>query len=204
MGLLRDDARSFCRPICRRRAVEIYAMARSPARGAPASHRPALRSAHRDVRSRRREDTDMPTYSVFAPRGQLDDAQKRRIAADVTHTHTDATGAQGFFAQVVFVETASGDWFMGGAPLTAPHIFVQGQIRGGRPAAMKHALITGLRDALASGAGLPTSRVWCYLIELPPSQMIEYGHVLPEPGGEAAWLASMLDEDRRVMQSIGR
>ena len=32
--------------------------------------------------------------------------------------------------------------------------------------------------------------------------MAEYGHVLPEPGGEAAWLESLPDGDRALMQSI--
>jgi len=146
----------------------------------------------------------MPTYTVSTPAGLLAAEQKQAIATAVTRVHSEVTGAQAFFAQVMFVETASGDWFMGGAPMTERQIFIHGQIRGGRSAEMKHALITGLRDALARVTRLPTSRVWCYLVELPPSQMIEYGHVLPEPGGEAAWLASLPEEDRIVMQSIGR
>jgi len=146
----------------------------------------------------------MPTYTVSTSAGLLTVPQKQAIATAITRVHSEVTGAQAFFAQVMFVETAPGDWFIGGAPMTERQIFVQGQIRGGRTAAMKHALITGLCDALANASRLPTSRVWCYLIELPPSQMIEYGHVLPEPGGEAAWLASLPEEDRVVMRAVGR
>jgi len=32
--------------------------------------------------------------------------------------------------------------------------------------------------------------------------MIEYGHVLPEPGSEQSWLSSLPAEDRDFMQSI--
>jgi hypothetical protein len=33
--------------------------------------------------------------------------------------------------------------------------------------------------------------------------MAEYGHVLPEPGDEAAWLAGLPSEDREFMKATG-
>ena len=45
--------------------------------------------------------------------------------------------------------------------------------------------------------------VWIYLNELLPRQMIEFGHVLPEPGDESVWTAALAEEDRALMQSIG-
>lgn len=146
----------------------------------------------------------MPTYVVSAPAGLLTSDQKKTIAREVTRTHNAVTGAQSFFAQVMFVDVDDGNWFVGGAPMADRQVFIQGHIRGGRPAAMKHALVTGLRDALAVAAGLPATRVWSYIVELPPSQMVEYGHVLPEPGGEAAWLAGLPAADRAAMEAVGR
>ncbi|UCH46939.1 MAG: tautomerase family protein [Betaproteobacteria bacterium] len=145
----------------------------------------------------------MPTYTVLAPAGQLSGQQKRTIAENLTRTHNQITGAPLFFAQVVFVDIADGNWFMGGTPLESDQIYIHGHIRGGRSAEMKRKLVLGLRDALAKGAALPTSRVWTYIVELPPAHMVEFGHVLPEPGEEATWLAGLPPEDRALIESFG-
>lgn len=142
----------------------------------------------------------MPTYTVMAPSGQLSSEQKRAIAEKVTRIHSEVTGAPSFFAQVLFVDIADGNWFVGGAALDSKQIYVHGHIRGGRSTEVKRALILGIRDALASGAGLPTSRVWSYIVELPPAHMIEFGHVLPEPGAEAVWLQNLPPEDRALIE----
>lgn len=146
----------------------------------------------------------MPTYTVLTPAGQLSTAQKKTVANKVTRTHNQVTGAPTFFAQVVFVDVPEGNWFIGGAPLDARQIHVCGHIRGGRSAKMKRDLVIGLRDALAEGAEVPTSRVWSYIVELPPAHMVEYGHFLPEPGKEAAWMEGLPPEDRALMKSVGR
>lgn len=146
----------------------------------------------------------MPTYTVLAPAGQLSTSQKRTIANDITHTHTRITGAPWFFAQVVFMDIALDDWFVGGVPLQSNQFYIHGHIRAGRSAQDKRELVVALRDALARGAAVPVTQVWCYVAELPSDQMVEYGHVLPEPGGETAWLAQLPREDRDLMESVGR
>ena len=146
----------------------------------------------------------MPTYTVYVPAGFLSSEQRSVIAGEVTRTHNDVTGAPALFAQVLFVDIADGSWFVGAAALESGQIYIHGHVRGGRCAEMKRRLVLGLRDALASGAGLPTNRVWSCIAELPPAQMMEYGHVLPEPGGEAAWLQALPPEDRAMMESAGR
>lgn len=145
----------------------------------------------------------MPTYTVLAPAGQLSSQQKKTIAEKVTRTHNEVTGAPSFFAQVVFADIADGNWFIGGAPLQSDQIYIHGHIRGGRSAGMKRDLVVGLRDALAEGAEVPSSQVWSYIVELPPANMVEYGHVLPEPGEEAAWMEGLPPEDRALMKSFG-
>jgi phenylpyruvate tautomerase PptA (4-oxalocrotonate tautomerase family) len=146
----------------------------------------------------------MPTYTVHSPKGQLSGQQKAAIARGITSAHTAATGAQGFFAEVIFSDVEPGNWYMGGKALEAGQVYLCGHIRGGRTAAMKAQLLDGLRDALVEGAGLPKHCVWCYLVELPPGNMVEYGYVLPEPGREKAWLAEMPAEDRLRLEAIGK
>ncbi|MGA2553032.1 MAG: tautomerase family protein [Burkholderiaceae bacterium] len=146
----------------------------------------------------------MPTYTIYAPRGQLSSEQKKTIAGAITRTHETVTGARSFFAQVLFIEIPHENWFMGGGALQTEQLYVCGHIRGGRSPELKRDLILGLRDALAIGASVSRSKVWAYLVEVPPSLMVEYGHVLPVPGQEEIWLAELPPEDRALLEAMGR
>ena len=146
----------------------------------------------------------MPTYTVTAPEGRLSNEHKQRIAAEITRTHHEVTGAPGFFAQVIFVDVKPGNYFVGGVALASDQLFVYGQIRAGRSADEKHRLIVRLLEATAAAADMPKSHVWVYIVALQPAQMVEFGHVLPEPGGEAAWTAVLPTAERERMQNIGR
>ncbi len=145
----------------------------------------------------------MPTYYCIAPAGLLDPAKKAAIAKEITRVHNEVTGAAGFFAQVIFTDVTKGNHFMGGVELKADQIFVHGFIRAGRSLPDRRKLVTGFTDVLAKISGLSKKLVWAYVVEIPPRQMVEYGHVLPEPGDEATWLASLPEEDRAYMQSLG-
>jgi phenylpyruvate tautomerase PptA (4-oxalocrotonate tautomerase family) len=147
----------------------------------------------------------MPTYFCTSANGRLTSEQKGRIAGEITRIHAEVTGAPAFFAQVIFNEVKPGDWFMGGAPLTHEQIFVYGHIRAGRAAVDKTRMIKLMAEAVTTAAQAGSGRaVWVYLNELPPRQMIEFGHVLPEPGDEPAWTAALPEADRAFKQSIAR
>lgn len=146
----------------------------------------------------------MPTYTVNAPDGRLSSEQKNRIAAEITRIHHEVTGAPSFFAQVIFVDVKGGNYFVGGVALSSDQIFVHGQIRAGRSADDKHRLLLRILPAVAVAASMPNSHVWMYLVDLPAAQMAEFGQILPEPGGEAAWTAALPADERERMQSIGR
>jgi phenylpyruvate tautomerase PptA (4-oxalocrotonate tautomerase family) len=104
---------------------------------------------------------------------------------------------------VIFRDLMPSDWFMGGKPLAHEHIFIYGHIRAGRAAADKVRMIKLMAEAVALAAQVESRRaVWVYLNELPPRQMIEFGHLLPEPGDEADWVAALPVDDHIFMQSI--
>ncbi|ANB75908.1 tautomerase family protein [Paraburkholderia phytofirmans] len=145
----------------------------------------------------------MPTYLVSAAAGRLDAAAKQQIAFGITQSHSTATGAQGFFAQVIFDDVPAGNHFIGGKPLRSDQIFVHGYIRAGRTADQKQQLFNDIVRVVQEGANVESRFVWAYISELPPAQMVEYGKVLPEPGGEGEWLNAMSDEDRDYLLSIG-
>jgi phenylpyruvate tautomerase PptA (4-oxalocrotonate tautomerase family) len=145
----------------------------------------------------------MPTYIVSAAANRLPKQMKQEIASRITESHSGATGAQGFFAQVIFQEIAEGDHYLGGRLLKADHIYVHGYIRAGRSLDQKRRLLDAIVKVIANAAATESRYVWVYLSELPPSQMVEYGKVLPEPGGEAAWLESLSTEDRAYLLGNG-
>ena len=145
----------------------------------------------------------MPTYNVIVPEGRLSADQKSKVAAAITRTHHEVTAAPLYFAQVIFYEIKPGNYFVGGAPLEGDQVFVHGNIRGGRSPADKKILLTTLVKEVASAVAMPESYVWVYISELLPAQMAEFGHVLPEPGDEAAWTAALPQADRERMQAIG-
>jgi phenylpyruvate tautomerase PptA (4-oxalocrotonate tautomerase family) len=146
----------------------------------------------------------MPTYHCTAPAGLLDARKKSAIAAEITRIHNAVTGAASFFAQVIFTDIASGNHFMGGAPLASDQIFIHGFIRAGRSVPDRERLVTDMVTAIADLAALPKKLVWVYVTEIPARQMAEYGHILPEPGGEQAWLDGLPAGDRAYMQSVGK
>jgi phenylpyruvate tautomerase PptA (4-oxalocrotonate tautomerase family) len=115
------------------------------------------------------------------------------------------TGAPTYFAQVIFDEVKSGNYFIGGAPLKHDQVFVYGHIRGGRAAVDKTRMIKLMAKAVGVAAGVKDkSGVWVYVSEMPARQMIEFGHLLPEAGDEPVWTAALPASDREFMQSIGQ
>jgi hypothetical protein len=93
---------------------------------------------------------------------------------------------------------------MGGTPLASEQIFVHGFIRAGRSVSDRQRLVTEMVSAIADLSGLTKRLVWVYVTEIPASQMAEYGHILPEPGNERAWLDGLPAEDRTYMHSVGK
>ncbi len=146
----------------------------------------------------------MPTYTVSTSVAQLSDVTRPALARAITSAHTAATGAPGFFAQVRFDELGDGRHFVGGLPVTGDFVFVHGQIRSGRTPEQKRVLLDALVAAVTDTLGVGRRAVWAYLVDLPPANMVEFGHVLPEPGGEDAWLASLETVDREYIEDLGR
>lgn len=130
----------------------------------------------------------MPTYTCTTRPGLLDDAQRSAIAAAISRAHEAATGAPTYFAQVVFDERVHR--FIGGVPANA-HVMVCGDIRAGRSPAQRTRLVEAIAREVTLIAGVDDSEVWVYLAELAPSDMVEFGRVLPQPGREREWLESL-------------
>ena len=79
----------------------------------------------------------MPTYTVTNSNFRLNTRQKNEIANGITKIHNVVTGANTYFAQVIFNKTKDNDHFMGGKTVKEPQIFLHGQIRAGRSSEIK-------------------------------------------------------------------
>ena len=133
----------------------------------------------------------MPTYTVKYSNFKLSQRQKKIIADGITKTHSKFTGANTFFAQVIFQKNDNKSHFVGGKLVQNKEIFLNGQIRAGRTSVIKKKLILGLREVLTKNTKLKKDFVWVYLEDLLPQQMIEYGEILPKSGGEKKWFKSL-------------
>ena len=144
----------------------------------------------------------MPTYTVKYSNLNLSQKQKNSLAKDISNTHSKFTGANTFFAQVIFQKNKKNSHFMGGELVKTKEIFLNGQIRSGRTAKVKKQLILGLRKILIKNTNLKKDYVWVYLEDLVPDQMIEYGEVLPKSGKEKKWFNSLAPGLRKRLKKM--
>ena len=133
----------------------------------------------------------MPTYIVKYSNFKLSQKQKNSLANDISNTHSKFTGANTFFAQVIFQKNIKNSHFMGGKLVKTKEIFLNGQIRNGRSPLIKKKLILRLKNILTNIINIQKDKIWIYLQDLPPEQMIEYGEILPQSGKEKKWFESL-------------
>lgn len=145
----------------------------------------------------------MPTYTVTACVPGLSQEAKQSIATQITSAHHLATGAQKFFAEVIFRDVDTADFFIGGKPLKGESIYIHGHIRAGRTVTQKQSLMTQIVKSVAVAAAVPERSIWVYLSDIPAEQMLEFGHILPLPGKEGAWFNSLPEDDKRYLTELG-
>ena len=133
----------------------------------------------------------MPTYFVNLSNIKLKKNVKEKLAKQITKIHNKATGANKYFAQVIFNDTKRGNHFMGGKIVSKSEIFIYGHIRSGRTSKVKSKLIKGLREIIKENTKLKKDNIWVYLLDLRPNQMIEYGEILPQSGDEKRWFKNL-------------
>ena len=141
----------------------------------------------------------MPTYTLTNSNFYISSKQQKKIAKGITKVHNIVTGANTYFAQVIFNKTKKNNHFMGGKIVKEPSLFLLGQIRSGRSKEIKDKLISDLKDVLVKNSNLDETQVWVYINDLPPSQMIEYGAVLPESGEEKEWFNNLSEKLKKKL-----
>ena len=131
----------------------------------------------------------MPIYQGSAPRGLLTDDMKARVAAAITDAHVEATGAPRVFVHVFFRELPPGVAYSAGE-LDNNISGITGAIRAGRTLAVKQKLIKQICASWSEITGQPLKRLVAGLTEIDSDVTMEYGLILPRPGGETEWFAT--------------
>jgi phenylpyruvate tautomerase PptA (4-oxalocrotonate tautomerase family) len=144
----------------------------------------------------------MPTYVCFVPPKSLSDDQKDQIAAAIGRRHSEATGAPPFFVQVVIQESDTTRRYLGGE-LSGTHIWVRGDIRAGRSESVRSALMLAIMKDVSAIAAVPEVSIWVYLCNLEPTDMVEFGHMLPAPGKEQAWFEGLPPDLQTYLTGLG-
>lgn len=144
----------------------------------------------------------MPTYVCSAPPKLLSEDQKTKIAVAISRRHSEATGAPSFFVQVVIEESESTRRYLSGEPANV-HLWIRGDIRAGRSEDVRQQLMLAIMKDVSSITSIQEDSIWVYLCNLEPTDMVEYGHVLPQPGEEQRWFESLPPSLQAYLTALG-
>lgn len=146
----------------------------------------------------------MPTYACSITEGCLTPGQKLEIAQRITAIHAEETGAPAYLVQVIFQEVPLHSHYIGGEAAPVGRMWIRGDIRAGRTDAVKRKIIERMLHDACEVAGFPEEQVWIYICDVPAQSVAEYGRILPQPGAEAAWEATLPESLQRRLHALGR
>ena len=129
----------------------------------------------------------MPTYVCWTRPGQLSQEQLQDIATALTNAHHEIALAPRYFVQVIFQSIDQGSHFIAGAPAAHNQIWVRADIRAGRTPEQKQNLMFRICRELGEITGTPKENIWVYISDIPGPSVLEFGHLLPNPGEEESW-----------------
>jgi phenylpyruvate tautomerase PptA (4-oxalocrotonate tautomerase family) len=124
----------------------------------------------------------MPLYTVTTQAGVLGGDAKARLADELATFHADYSSVPKTWVQVVFQDYAPGSGFSAGKPAAVATLMAQ--IRTGRSAEYKRGLVQRLWELLQHATGAPDNQIVIGVNEVPASQAMEMGKILPEVGGQ--------------------
>ena len=124
----------------------------------------------------------MPLYTVTTQAGVLSGEAKAKLADELATFHSDYSGVPKTWVQVVFQDYAPGSGFTAGKPSAVAALILQ--IRTGRSVEYKRGLVQRLWELLQHATGAPDNQIVIGVNEVPPSQAMEMGKIMPEVGGQ--------------------
>jgi phenylpyruvate tautomerase PptA (4-oxalocrotonate tautomerase family) len=120
----------------------------------------------------------MPLYTISTQSGVLASEAKASLAEELTAFHCVYSGVPRTWVHVIFQEYAPGNGYTAGrAAATAALTLL---IRTGRSVEYKRGLIKRLWELMQQATRAPDDQIVIGIHEVPPSQAMEMGQVMPE------------------------
>jgi phenylpyruvate tautomerase PptA (4-oxalocrotonate tautomerase family) len=124
----------------------------------------------------------MPLYTLIIQDGALSRDGKAKLAMDLTALHSEYAGVPKNWVHVVFQEYAPGSGFTAGKPAATAALTLL--MRAGRAPEYKRELIQRLWKLFQSATGAPDDQLVIGIQEVPASQAMEMGQVMPDIASE--------------------
>jgi len=124
----------------------------------------------------------MPLYTVTTQAGVLSSEAKAKLAGEMTTLHSEYSGVPKNWVHVVFQEYAPGNGFTAGQPAVTAALTLL--IRTGRSPDYKRRLLKRLWELLQDATGAPDDQIVLGIEEVPPSQAMEMGQIMPDVAGQ--------------------
>jgi phenylpyruvate tautomerase PptA (4-oxalocrotonate tautomerase family) len=128
----------------------------------------------------------VPYYQLLVPEGVLTPASRSTIAKEITQIHCEETGAPKSFVHVHFEEIKKGSQYTAGEVDDKVGIFL-GMIREARSIKERQRLIQRMSAGIARALGRPENELIVSVDEITSATAMEFGIILPQPGGEPEW-----------------
>jgi phenylpyruvate tautomerase PptA (4-oxalocrotonate tautomerase family) len=120
----------------------------------------------------------MPLYTVSTQNGVLTGEAKAALAEELTAFHCAYSGVPRAWVHVIFQEYAPGNGYSAGKAAAAAALTLL--IRTGRSVEYKRGLIKRLWELFQGATGAPDDQIVIGVHEVPPSQAMEMGQIMPE------------------------
>jgi phenylpyruvate tautomerase PptA (4-oxalocrotonate tautomerase family) len=124
----------------------------------------------------------MPMYTVVTQDGFISDDKRKRIAEEITRIHSSVMKVPKSFVRIVFLDYANNSGFTAGQ--VAATAALNCVLRHGHTVADKTALLTQLWSTFQGLTGIATDQLAISLQEIPSSNAMELGTIMPDVGKE--------------------
>ena len=128
----------------------------------------------------------MPYYEIQVVEGSLTKAHRDKVAADITEIHCQETGAPAWFVHVHYKDYPKDMQYTAGAPDNSL-VIIFCNIRAGRSLQEKQRLLKRISGRLSESLDRPEGQLMLTVNEIESTTAMEFGLILPQPGGEAEW-----------------
>jgi phenylpyruvate tautomerase PptA (4-oxalocrotonate tautomerase family) len=138
----------------------------------------------------------MPVYTLTTTESTLSAETKARLAGEIGRIHSEINHVPSTYVNVVYQELPADAVYTGGEP--AAPVLVNGWVREGHNEEETSRLALEIASAVTAFAAVPTDRVVVVFQSSPARFAVELGRLLPDPGHEADWVASIENGDSGV------